>query len=51
MKTFLELMKKVVKIVFPNTKWANIVYLILGVAIAQFDQIEIIIKALLACFK
>lgn len=51
MKAFLELMKKVVKIVFPDSKWANIAYMLLGVVIAQFDQIEDLIKAILTCFK
>lgn len=51
MKAFLELMKKVVKIVFPDSKWANIVYLLLGVGVAQFDEIEALIKAIMACFK
>lgn len=51
MKSFLELMKKLIKIVFPDSKWANIVYLVLGVLVAQFDQIDALVKAILACFR
>jgi hypothetical protein len=51
MKTILSAMQTIIKVVFPDSKWANIVYLILGIIISQFDSIESIVKAIMGVFK
>jgi len=46
MKAFLELLLKVVKSLFPKSRWGNVAYLILGFVIANYDAVIEIIKSI-----
>ena len=50
MKAVLTALKSIVNIIFPKSKWGNVIYLILGFAISQFDAIKALIDSVSSLF-
>lgn len=50
-KQILEIAQKVIKIIFPKSRWGNVLYLVIGFLLSYFEPISELIKALLALFK
>jgi hypothetical protein len=50
-KQVLQMTQKVIKIIFPKSRWGNVLYLIIGFLLSYFEPISEFIKALLALFK
>ncbi len=46
MKPFFELLLKIIKSLFPKSRWGNVAYLILGFIIANYDAVVEIIKSI-----
>jgi hypothetical protein len=51
MKKILETLTTIFNFVCPKSRWGNLVYGILGLAVANYDNIEGFVKAVLALFK
>lgn len=51
MKKIIETLMAIWNMVCPKSRWANLVYAILGVAVANYDNIEQFVKALLQLLK
>lgn len=49
-KSILQALISLFKVIMPKSRWGNIVWGILGVLLAQWDSFETIIKAILAVF-
>lgn len=50
-KQILQMAQKVIKVIFPKSRWGNVLYLIIGFLLSYFEPISEFIKALLALFK
>jgi len=50
MKVVLTALKTVLNVIWPKAKWANALYLIIGLVIAQFDAIKEVVQAIMALF-
>jgi len=50
MKVVLTALKTVLNVIWPKSKWANAIYLVLGLIIAQFDTIKEVVQAIIALF-
>jgi hypothetical protein len=44
MKKVLTFVRKFIHTVFPNSKWGNVVYLILGLLLASWDEVVMIVN-------
>jgi hypothetical protein len=51
MKAILSTLLNVVKILFPKSRWGNAIYLIIGFAVANYDNIAAFINQLLQAVK
>lgn len=50
-KQILQMTQKVIKIIFPKSRWGNVLYLVLGFLLSYYEPINEFIQALLALFK
>lgn len=50
-KQILQMAQKVIKIIFPKSRWGNVLYLCVGFLLSYFEPISEFVKALLALFK
>lgn len=50
MKVVLNALLEVIKVVCPKSRWGNVIYLILGFGLANFDSIAELFKAIKALF-
>jgi len=51
MKKTLEISKQIVKILFPKSRWGNVIYLFLGYGISNYTDLEALIEAIIQLFK
>jgi hypothetical protein len=50
-KQVLQMAQKVIKIIFPKSRWGNVLYLVIGFLLSYYEPISEFIQALLALFK
>lgn len=50
-KQILQMAQKVIKIIFPKSRWGNVLYLVIGFLLSYYEPIVEFINALLALFK
>lgn len=50
-KQILSMAQKAIKIIFPKSRWGNVLYLFLGFLLSYYEPIVEFINALLALFK
>lgn len=50
-KQILAMAQKVIKIIFPKSRWGNVLYLFIGFLLSYFEPISELIKALFEMFK
>ena len=51
LKQILEMAQKVIKIIFPKSRWGNVLYLVIGFLLSYYEPISELVQALLALFK
>jgi hypothetical protein len=51
MKQILEAIKLMVKTLWPKSRWGNLIYLIVGFVLSQYDVLLELWKAILAIVK
>lgn len=51
LKQILQMAQKVVKIIFPKSRWGNVLYLVIGFLLSYYEPISEFVQALLALFK
>lgn len=50
-KQILGMAQKAIKIIFPKSRWGNVLYLVIGFLLSYYEPIVEFINALLAMFK
>lgn len=50
-KQILSMAQKVIKIIFPKSRWGNVLYLVIGFLLSYYEPIAEFIKALFALFE
>lgn len=50
-KQILQMAQKVIKIIFPKSRWGNVLYLVIGFLLSYYEPISEFVKALFEMFK
>jgi hypothetical protein len=51
LKRILQMAQKVIKIIFPKSRWGNVLYLVIGFLLSYYEPISEFVQTLLALFE